>query len=132
MLIQRFPLLLHYIIININLFTFTWDTITLLIASLIIHSFYILPPCIFDSFRFQSKGQFSAILVMKLEYVYLRPFFKAKCIACIYCIFATKNEKHVLHVLSKKTCGNANRWYKKSPLHPALHKRHFKKLISRF
>lgn len=90
MLIQRFLLLLHYIIINIYLFTFTWYTIKLLIDSLIIHSFYILPTSIFDSYRFQSKGQFSAILVIKLEYVDLRPFFKAKFIACIYCIFATK------------------------------------------
>lgn len=41
MLIQRSPLLLHYIIININLFTCTWDTIKLLIASLIIQSLFL-------------------------------------------------------------------------------------------
>lgn len=43
---------LHYIIINIYLFTFTWDTIKLSIASLIIHSFYILPLVYLNLFDF--------------------------------------------------------------------------------
>lgn len=89
MLIQRFPLLLHYIIININLFTCTWDTIKLLIASLIIQSLFTFYPLVYlILFDFSQRDNSPPYLLWNWS-------------TSIYALFLKQNLLHVFTVSSQ-------------------------------